>query len=307
MPLVIRVLLVSLDRATLVAIVLAIAAACTSAKAANGSKDNVSAADAALFERLDLNHDESISTEEVTPENQQLFERLVRRGDTNRDKTLSRDEFLAALVPKRPDKPMEAKEPATLPQANAVQYLLLTMDTNRNARIEKDEVPSELAAAYEQLADRLDRDSNGAIERQELSRSGPAVSIMAGRYVDRLGIDVNAKLASLKKTEGDSFDRFDQRPVPLVDIRDPRQARKVFAQFDQNADGKLEPNEVPEPLRDPVQRLIRVADRNDDGKLTESEFVVATERISKFAKRAAAVEKRERRGKSADGTPPKSK
>jgi hypothetical protein len=202
---------------------------------------------------------------------------------------------------------MEAKEPATLPQANAVQYLLLTMDTNRNARIEKDEVPSELATAYEQLADRLDRDSNGAIERQELSRSGPAVSIMAGRYVDRLGIDVNAKLASLKKTEGDSFDRFDQRPVPLVDIRDPRQARKVFAQFDQNADGKLDPNEVPEPLRDPIQRLIRVADRNDDGKLTESEFVVATDRISKFAKRAAAVEKRERKGKAADGTPPKSK
>ena len=98
-----------------------------------------------LFDRLDANHDGAIAADEVSAENRSLFDRLLRRADANHDKSLSRDEFLASLVPSRPEKPMEAKEPATLPQADAVRYMLLKMDTNRNARIEKDEVPKRAA------------------------------------------------------------------------------------------------------------------------------------------------------------------
>ena len=107
-----------------------------------------SAGDAELFNRLDANHDGAIAADEVTSENRSLFERLVRRADANHDKSLSREEFLASLVPSRPERPVEAKEPANPPQADAVRYMLLKLDANQNARIEKDEVPKAAAADF---------------------------------------------------------------------------------------------------------------------------------------------------------------
>src|ERR1700760_2939853 len=74
--------------------------------------DTPSAGDADLFARLDTNHDGVIKADEVTPENRPLFERLLRRADTNNDKSLSRDEFVASLKPSRPERPVEAKDAA---------------------------------------------------------------------------------------------------------------------------------------------------------------------------------------------------
>ena len=88
-----------------------------------------------------------------------------------------------------------------------------------------------------------------------------------------LKIDVDAELAKLKKSEGEAFGRFEQQPVPLEQLRDAKQAKQLFAQFDENADGKLDPKEVPDPLVEPIERLVRIADRDGDGKLTEEEFV----------------------------------
>lgn len=253
-----------------------------------------SAGDAALFDRLDANRNDVIAADEVTADNRRLFDRLLRRADTNHDKALSRDEFLASLVLSRPEKPIEAKQPSTVPEANAVRYLLLAMDTNRNSRIEKDEVPRDLSAAFEFMTERLDRNGNGGLERQELSRGGPALSAVAGRHVKRLGINVDAELAKLEKSEGSAVNRFEQQPMPLENLRDPQQARQLFAQFDENADGKLDAKEVPDPLRERIERLTRIADRDNDGKLDEREFVTATERISKIFRRRQAEEMAER-------------
>jgi hypothetical protein len=185
---------------------------------------------------------------------------------------------------------MEAKESSTVPQANAVRYLLLTMDSNRNARIEKDEVPRELMPAFEIMAERMDKNGNDALERQELSRGGSPMSMVAGRFVERLEIDVDSELKKLEKSQGEAVKRFEQQPVPLENLRDSKQARQLFAQFDENADGKLEPKEVPDPLQEPIGRLTRIADRDGDGKLTEQEFLSATEQISRFAKRRQGAE-----------------
>ena len=124
---------------------LVLVAMTNAARAETDESESASAGDAALFDRLDANHDDvdrgrrSLGRESVS-----FSIGWCGGATTNHDQALSREEFLASLVPTRPEKPMEAKEPATLPQANAVRYLLLTMDKNRNARIEKDEVPSEL-------------------------------------------------------------------------------------------------------------------------------------------------------------------
>jgi hypothetical protein len=182
------------------------------------------------------------------------------------------------------------------------------MDANRNARIEQGEVPSDLKKAYEAMSERLDRNQNGALERQELSRGGPAMSAVAMRYVGRMDIDIDAEVAKLKKSQGDAFDRFEQQPVSLQNLKNAQQAKELFAQFDENADGSLDPQEAPQPLQQPLERLVRVGDRNGDGKLTEVEFVTATEQVAKIlqrrqgdemSKRDMKAERKAAKGKSA--------
>jgi Ca2+-binding EF-hand superfamily protein len=266
--------------------------------AASATSDADSTDNAALFDRLDTNHNGTLEADEISSENRALFDRLVRRGDANRDNVLSRQEFLEALKTTRPEKPIEAKESTTVPGANAVRYLLLTMDTNLNGRIEKDEVPKDLKPVFDMMAERLDKDRNGAIERKELSRGGPGMGALAMRYCQRKGIDIDAELEKLKKSQGEKFDRFDERPMPLADVKDPKQVRRLFATLDENGDGKLEPSEVPEPLREPIQRLVRIADRDGDGKLSEAEFMAATDQISRFMKRRKVNEKPFGKGKN---------
>jgi len=295
MALVFRTILVTskiLPQVLAVALAVAVSPSAWAEKSAGAS---TSAGDAALFDRLDTNHDGSLSASEIASENRALFDRLLRRSDADHDKALSRKEFEASLVPTRPEKPLEEKEPSTVPQADAIRYLLLTMDANRNARIEKDEVPKELKPAADIMFERLDRNGNGSVDRQELSRGGGAMSAVAGRLVDRLGIDVDKELAKLKKSQGEDFNRFEQQPMPLEQLRDTKQARQLFAQFDENGDGKLDLKEVPEPLQERMQRLVSMADRDGDGKLSEAEFTTGVERISRFLNRGRSEMRSEER------------
>ncbi len=257
--------------------------------------DVPSAGDAALFDRLDADHNGIIATDEVTPENQRLFERLLRRADANHDNSLSRDEFLASLVPSRPDKPIETKQPATPPQADAVRYLLLTLDKNSNARIESREVPKDLRPIFEIMLERLDNNKDGALDRQELTRSGPGLAQLASRYVERQGIDVKAELAKLEKSQGKAANRFDDQQGPLERLGDPQQARQMFKELDTNNDGYLSQKELSEVFRERADRFFRMADLNGDDRLSQQEFLTGAERVSRFLNRQAKDEKRDRK------------
>ncbi|MEX2309229.1 MAG: EF-hand domain-containing protein [Pirellulales bacterium] len=244
-----------------------------------------SAGDAALFARLDANRDGAISADELTAEHKRLFSRLLRRADANGDDQLSRDEFLSGLTPSRPEKPIEAKQPATSPQADAVRYLLLTIDTNTNAVIEADEVPDDLQRVFAAMVDRLDRNDNGNLEPMELSRGGPPLAQLAGRYVASREIDVAVELKKLQKAQGRAAERFDGKRPPVEMLGDPEQARALFARLDANGDGHVQHDEVPEPFQPQLERFLRVADRNRDDRLSESEFLTGAERISRFLSR----------------------
>ncbi len=244
-----------------------------------------SAGDAALFERLDADSDGVVSVSEVSADHKRLFDRLVRRGDANRDGGLTSGEFLAALVPSRPEKPIEEKQPATFPQANAVRYLLLSLDTDANRMIEAEEVPEALQPVFLAMIERLDRDENGRLEPGELSRGGGPLAQIAGRYVAREGIDVAAELRKLEKSQGKAAARFEEQRPPVELLGDPQQARAIFSRLDGNGDGELEPSEAPEPFQPQLERLMRLADRDRNGRLSEREFLTAAERISRIMSR----------------------
>src|SRR5262245_64929198 len=63
---------------------------------ASAATDPPSAADAALFDRLDANHDGQIVPREVSSTHQRLFTRLLRQADVNQNESLSREEFIAS-------------------------------------------------------------------------------------------------------------------------------------------------------------------------------------------------------------------
>jgi Ca2+-binding EF-hand superfamily protein len=253
-----------------------------------------------LFSRLDANHNGVIATDEVTSENRPLFDRLLRKGDKNDDKALSRDEFVAALVPTRPEKSIEAKQPSGMAEADDVRYLLLKLDSNSNGRIEKDEIPKNMKSIFDAVLDRLDTNNDGKLDRQELSRPNPMLPMVAKRYVEREGIDVKAELAKLEKAEGSAAKRFDGQPMALERLRDPKAAKQMFKELDNNNDGYIELKELPDPLRERFERFIKMSDRDRDGKLSEREFLDGTERLSRFLSRQAKDERRDLKAMKAE-------
>jgi Ca2+-binding EF-hand superfamily protein len=261
------------------------------ATVATALAESPSAGDAALFERLDADRNGRISAGEISSDQVRLFTRLIRRADVNNDKALSRDEFLAALVPSRPEKPIEAKLPSTFPQAEAVRWLLLTLDTSGNSWIEAEEVPDDMRTVFEAMIERMDANQNGVLERSELSRGGPPLARIAGRYARQNGIDIERELKKLEKSLGPAVNRFELQRVPLENLGDPKQARELFVQLDGNGNGHIEAKEIPEPFQRPIQRMMRLADRDGDDRLSQREFLAAAKRLAQRQARQAAMEK----------------
>jgi Ca2+-binding EF-hand superfamily protein len=249
-----------------------------------------SAGDGALFKRLDANNDQRITTDELAADQHRLFERLLRRGDRDDDGTLSHEEFVAALVPSRPDKTLETKRPSSSPEANAVRWLLLTMDTNGNGWIEAAEVPEEFETTFESMEQRLDTDKNRILESGELIRGNRPLAQIARRVVRQNGVDVAAELKQLQRKQGAAANRFEERRGPLEILSDPERAGQLFAQLDANHNGRLEDSELPQSLKRPIRRLLRSADRDGDGQLSQREFVAGARRMAARRARQSAAE-----------------
>lgn len=254
---------------------------------ATAQGEGKSAADDALFQRLDANRDGQLTAGEIAADQKQLFSRLLRRADADGNKSLTREEFLAGMVPSRPEKTLEPKQSDSLPQADAVRYLLLTLDASGNGAIEADEVPKELRPLFETMLERIDRNKSGKLERNELNQGGPQLAQIAGRYVQRQKIDTTAELKKIRSKQGAAADRFDEQRTPFDNLGDPKQVQETFAQLDGNSDGQIELKEVPEPLQRPLERIMKVADRDRDGKLSESEFKTSAKRIAQIQARMA--------------------
>ena len=57
---------------------------------------------AELFDKLDVNQDGQVTVEEVPEETRPHLERLLRKGDKDENKSLSKEEWMAAHTPEAP-------------------------------------------------------------------------------------------------------------------------------------------------------------------------------------------------------------
>jgi len=267
----------------LTALAILLATACLAVQSAWADSAAPSAGDDGLFKRLDADANGIVAADEVPAEHRRLFERLIRKADDNGDDVLSWREFSAALTPSRPEKTIETKQPQGNPGSAAIRYMLLSMDTTRDSSIEAEEVPEDLLSAFDDLVERVDMNKNGSLDRYELSRGARDIAQVSVRFVARERIDVAQELARLEKLQGDAANRFDEAPQPfLAQLKNPRQARSVFARVDQNKDGELELSEFPEPAQAQLERFFRIADRDRSGGLSEREFLFAAERANRM-------------------------
>lgn len=238
-------------------------------------------ADAELFARLDANRDGQLTSGELPSEHRRLFERLLRKADGNRDQILSRDEFVAGLTPDPPQKLFEEKPSGELPGADAIRWLLLSMDTDGDGSITASEVPDRLRPTFQSLIEPIDRNKNGVLDRPELTQGNNRLSNIATRVAQQQQVNVAAELEKLKAALGPSFDRFEGRRGGPQEfgLDNPRQTRQTFARLDANGDGQLLPAEAPEPLRPAIQQLLRLADRDRNGGLSEEEFIAGSRQL----------------------------
>lgn len=244
--------------------------------------DDIRVADLGIFARLDSNGD-GLLTEGELPESQaRLFARLLRQGDSDGDGSLTEQEWRTATRPRRPAKPIEKKQSNDLPGADEIRLLLLKLDTHADGVLTKEEAPEELKRTFEQIAEQYDRNDDGRINTLELARGGPRLRGMAQRTVRRLDLDVERELRKFDREQGKQAMRFSESPRREDVLRDPKQALALFEMVDTNQDGKLQRDEIPEQGADRWNRLFRIGDRDDNGELSQREYLAAARRAARF-------------------------
>lgn len=200
------------------------------------------AADAAahseLFDRLDANHDGRLEASEIPADKQRLFQRLLAAADKDQNALLDRTEFISGLQDRRPERPLEEKEqPGTYAQGQLpdVAEIFARLDSNKDGKITRDEVPAEARERVEQLLVRGDKNNDGVLTREEVQ-----------------GVV-------------DSF----KPPQLQTEARNPAM---IFRYLDTDNDGKLTPSEIPGERREGFEKMLAHFDKDGDGKLNEQEF-----------------------------------
>jgi Ca2+-binding EF-hand superfamily protein len=270
---------------------------CASALACGGPVVADDQEPAKLFESLDKNSDGTLGPDEVSEDRKRFYERLVRVGDKNEDKKLSREEFVAAMSAE--EKPVDA--PRTGPGRGdrpmfSPGQMFDRMDRDKDGKFAKTEIPEQAPA---ELRERLElvftASGKSEITKEEfekvMEKYGPPRGPQ-GRRPDG------------PRPEGDDEDR----PRPPRDGERPRPEgdRREMAREGDRGPGPGREGDRPRPEGDrremaregdrpegrgfggapfggrPMSPLIRMLDRDENGKLNRRELARLTERFDEL-------------------------
>lgn len=196
--------------------------------------------------RLDANGDKVIEQSEVPESGRAAFDRLLKRGDSNKDGKLDREELGAMLSRVRE-------------LGDAARPRLKAMDKDGDGKISKAEFTGQ-----EAMFDRLDANKDGVIGEDEFPKPPIAPTPAIGRGLMAMDENKDGKVSKAEFTG----------PEPL------------FTRLDANKDGFIAKDEIPgagekrkiDPKPEPAkaaprgQFLMRL-DKDGDGKISKSEFV----------------------------------
>ncbi|MDZ4656611.1 MAG: hypothetical protein SH868_03430 [Bythopirellula sp.] len=236
-----------------------------------------------LFVRLDANRDGQITITEIPQTQIALFERLIRKADTDRDERLSAQEFQAGLASTRPEKPLTEKAESELPGSDALLLVLAWMDENADLTITAAEVPPTMRPLFDDFVELLNSKDAQRLPVPQLRQQTIRYLALARRFTMREGIDVEVELALLNDKQWAYVQRLQTSLKPGSMMQNPDNALMLFTRLDTDGDGNITAGEVPEPYAERFTDLLERADRDQDKQLSEQEFKAMSQRVAKFS------------------------
>ena len=230
-----------------------------------------------LFAKLDADSDGKLAAGEIGDEHRLLYKRLVRTGDENGDGELSAEEFAAALLPVRAEKPTVEKQGSRLPGADALLVILAKMDVNEDQQLDADEIPADYRRAFEQMLTAGDGDKDGRLDRREIAQGSPRLTAVASVAARRMGLDVSAEMSELPEETMSSMEQMDAYPKP-----GELAVARLLKQFDRNEDGAISLREAPALLKRQFDRF----DMDGDQQLQDKELAKVGDRMARMAPNA---------------------
>ena len=245
-----------------------------------------------IFRKLDANSDSRVGPDEIDESQRRFFKRVLRRGDRDEDGRLTKDEFLAGVK--------DDDRPATIPGARNPRdrgrreeyagQLFERVDANKDGRLALEEIPEGLRKRLQPVLEQLGKDE---FTREEFMQ---AIRGLAGRrggreFFNRLDQNGDGKLTrdelpdALRERLAPVFQRLDKDEITQQELGEAiqrgrraaqgggRDLEAMFDRLDANADGTLQPDEVPESARRTVERIRRQLGKLSDEAIAKEQFL----------------------------------